>query len=96
MAFVQRELDTASSELGERGVYLGEWHSHLVSDPSPSPLDIESMSGIACSPEYSTICPALVLAGLDPNSGMVQEIKAWSFGAGRRIEMLTVEVTKEG
>jgi len=48
--FVQSELDKATRELGSRGLYIGEWHSHLEKAPEPSPRDVMSMCGIAQSP----------------------------------------------
>jgi integrative and conjugative element protein (TIGR02256 family) len=90
--FVQRELDAAASELGEHGQYIGEWHSHLVPDPKPSPLDISSMSGIAASTDYSNSSPVLLLVGLDKKTVKVQNLSAWNFAFGRRMESLDVVV----
>ena len=64
--FIQAELERAVAELGERGLYLGEWHSHLEAEPSPSPTDIGSLFGIASAPNYLTRCPVMIVVGYDP------------------------------
>lgn len=83
--FTQQELDRAAAELGDRGVYLGEWHSHLVAVPRPSPTDITSLYGIAVAPNYLTRCPAMIIAGLDTRSGKVDTTRAWVFPQNGRV-----------
>lgn len=91
--YVQAELDRASAALGERGGYLGEWHSHLQANPRPSPTDITSLMGIAGAPHYLTDCPVMVIAGLELATGRVANLNAWSFPIGRR--MSSIEIVAE-
>lgn len=93
--YTQVELDRAAQELGEHGVYLGEWHSHLVPVPHPSPTDIESLSGISSAPHYLNRCPVMIIAGLDVETGKVAEVGAWSFPVGGRIYEIHYTVSSE-
>ena len=83
--YVQGELDRAAKELGTRGTYIGEWHSHLVPAPVPSPRDIDSLLGISEAPNYLTRCPVMVIAGFDPRSQKVTDIGSWVFPIGGRM-----------
>ncbi|MDP9469165.1 MAG: Mov34/MPN/PAD-1 family protein [Chloroflexota bacterium] len=89
--FVQAELDRAAVELGEGGAYLGEWHSHLVPDPQPSPTDTDSLFGIAEAPNYLNSSPVLIIAGLNPQTGRCVQQKAWRFPVGRGIDPLVID-----
>lgn len=89
--YVQSELEQAAGELGERGAYVGEWHSHLVADPRPSTTDIDSLCGIADEPGYLTRCPIMIIAGLGPSTGRVERVRAWSFPVGGRIYDIEIE-----
>ncbi len=51
----------------ERGYYVGEWHFHPGSDPSPSGRDVSQMRSIATSDCYHCPEPLLVIIGGDPN-----------------------------
>lgn len=82
--YVQRELDKATDELGDRGLYIGEWHSHLTPNTTPSPTDVRSLTGIAHAPHYQTRCPVMVIAGLDPTAGTVKQMDAFAFPIGGR------------
>jgi integrative and conjugative element protein (TIGR02256 family) len=82
--YCQAKVDDAARRLGERGQYIGEWHSHLEGDPQPSARDIESLTGIAEAPNYLTDEPVMLIAGLDPATGKVQNIHASCFPLGRR------------
>lgn len=86
--FVQSELDRAAAELGQQGLYIGEWHSHLEKEPEPSAIDVGSMSAIASSSNYATRCPVLLIAGLDPDSGKVVGLRTWSFQAFGRMHRI--------
>lgn len=88
---VQVELDLAAEELGDQGSYLGEWHSHLVPEPEPSPTDIESLVGIARAPNYLTRCPVMIIAGLDPDTGQCASLLAWAFPVGRAMYPVPIE-----
>ncbi len=86
--FVQAELEKAAQKLGPQCLYLGEWHSHLDTDPEPSVRDITSMCGIAQASNYATCCPVLLIAGLDRNTGKVAALKTWCFPLTGRIHSI--------
>jgi integrative and conjugative element protein (TIGR02256 family) len=90
--FVQAELERSAKEHGERGLYLGEWHSHLETDPEPSGRDIMSMSGIAAAQNYATRCPIMLIAGLDTQTGKVAVLKTWAFPLSGRVFPIEHEV----
>lgn len=48
------------------GHYLGEWHFHPFSDPTPSSQDIRQMAEIANSPHYHCRQPVMLVVGGDP------------------------------
>lgn len=83
--FTQAELDRAATELGSRGLYVGEWHSHLVADPQPSPIDIDSLVGVSSSVNYLTRCPVLVIVGLDPTTKKATGLWSWGFPLSGRM-----------
>lgn len=90
--FVQGELEKATTRLGSRGLYVGEWHSHVELDPEPSERDITSMYGIATAPNYATRCPVMLIAGLEPESGVISHLKTWVFPVGGRVYPVEHEV----
>ena len=92
VAYVQREVDRAAARLGNRGMYVGEWHSHRSAVLQPSHLDVESLFGIADAPNYLTRCPVMVIAGLDPATGKVAETGAWAFPVTGRMTEITQTV----
>ncbi len=83
VAYVQKELNDAASELGRKGTYMGEWHSHLSTHTEPSPLDISSLFGIAEAPNYLTACPVMLVVGLDKH-GKATPAATWAFMLGGR------------
>ena len=83
--FTQAELDKAAEELGGDGLYIGEWHSHLVPSTVPSATDIESLVGIAEAPHYLTRCPVMLICGVDVPNDVIAEISAWSIPIGGRV-----------
>lgn len=83
--YVQAKLDEAGAQLGPRGVYVGEWHSHLTADPQPGAMDMDSLFGIARVPNYLTRCPVLAIAGLDRATGKVATVRTWAFPIAGRI-----------
>jgi integrative and conjugative element protein (TIGR02256 family) len=83
--YAQGEIQRAADELGDKGLYVGEWHSHLVPDPQPSAIDVDSLFGISAVSHYLTRCPALVIAGLDTATGKVSCLRSWSFPVGGRV-----------
>lgn len=90
--YIQQQLDSTAMELRSRGVYIGEWHSHLVPDPEPSPTDVESLLGISMAPNYLTHCPVMLIVGLDPRTGKVEKLKSWAFPIGGRVYSIAVDV----
>lgn len=56
------ELWTSTGEF-----YLGEWHYHPDSWPTPSPTDIKQMKRIATDPKYHCPEPILFIVGGDTN-----------------------------
>ena len=91
--YIQAEIERAATELGEKGLYVGEWHSHLEVTPSPSVTDIDSLFGIASAPNYLTRCPVMIIAGLDPVEKKVAAVLAWSFPVGGRMYPIHVETS---
>ena len=89
--FVQKEIERAAAELGERGLYVGEWHSHLEAEPQPSLTDIRSLFGIALAPNYLTRCPVMIIAGFDPAAHRVAGLFAWSFPVAGRLYPIGLE-----
>ena len=89
--YVQAELEKAASELGNRGLYLGEWHSHLEPDPQPSALDITSLFGIAQALNYLTRSPSMIIVGISPIDKKVCSMKSWNFMIGGRSYTLDIE-----
>jgi len=76
--FTQKELD-AESVKNSNNVYIGEWHSHLVTSPEPSGRDVLSMIGIAEAVNYATDCPLMLICGFDQTTAIIGELKAWVF-----------------
>jgi integrative and conjugative element protein (TIGR02256 family) len=89
---VNERLRQAHDRMGDRGMYVGEWHTHLEPDPFPSPRDAMSLSAIAEEPAYLTNEPIMLIAGVDPTDGRVKQIHAscWpNQRAMREIELVT-------
>jgi integrative and conjugative element protein (TIGR02256 family) len=82
--YVQHQLDAAAATLGPKGIYVGEWHSHLSADTRPSPLDVDSLFGIAEAPNYLTRCPVMLIAALGKDR-KVADVVAWAFPVGGRM-----------
>lgn len=82
--YVNGKLRDAADRLGEKGVYVGEWHTHLEAKPRPSIRDIESLTDIATAPNFLTDEPVMIIAGLDPGTGKVDGVHSSSFPIGRR------------
>lgn len=96
VAYVQSQVELAIAELGAKGLYIGEWHSHIQADPEPSGQDIRSMVGIANAPNYATTCPVMLIAGFDPKAKKCATVKAWAFpaeGRAHQIELSTSPAT---
>ncbi len=93
VVFTQSEVDRGALELGERGMYIGEWHSHMNYSLEPSHLDVASLSGISSAPNYLTKCPAMLISGLDPNGTLVSRFGAWAFPVGGRFYSINYSTT---
>jgi integrative and conjugative element protein (TIGR02256 family) len=93
--FVQTQLDQAAKKFGHRGLYIGEWHSHLEVEPQPSGRDIMSMCGIAEAPNYATRCPIMLIAGLDTKTGKVATMKTWTFPFSSRVYPIELAVVPD-
>jgi len=59
--YCQRELLNAYAELGENGLYLGEWHYHPAGSNEPSGLDIRSLTEIAAQDNYRIDKPIMII-----------------------------------
>ena len=59
--YCQKELLDAFNELGEKGLYLGEWHFHPSSGNKPSGLDIKSLTEIAAQDNYRIDKPIMII-----------------------------------
>lgn len=93
--FVQSELERAAIDLGDRGLYIGEWHSHLVVVPEPSGRDIQSLFGISEAPNYLTRCPVMLIAGATADQSGERRLLAWVFPLSGRMYSVQVHVLRE-
>ncbi|MBW2063563.1 MAG: ThiF family adenylyltransferase [Deltaproteobacteria bacterium] len=59
--YCQKELLDAFDELGEKGLYLGEWHFHPSGGNEPSGLDIKSLTEIAAQDNYRIDKPIMII-----------------------------------
>jgi integrative and conjugative element protein (TIGR02256 family) len=59
--YCQKELLDAFTELGEKGLYLGEWHYHPAGSNEPSGLDIKSLTEIAAQDNYRIDRPIMII-----------------------------------
>ncbi len=59
--YCQKELEHALKELGDKGLYLGEWHYHPEGSVEPSGLDIKSLTEIATQGSYRIDKPVMII-----------------------------------
>jgi len=59
--YCQKELLDAFNELGEQGLYLGEWHYHPSGGNEPSGIDIKSLTEIAAQNNYRIDKPIMII-----------------------------------
>lgn len=59
--YCQARLNEALSDLGERGLYLGEWHYHPAGENKPSGRDIKSLTEIAEQDNYRIDKPIMLI-----------------------------------
>jgi len=93
--YVQNELDKAGSELGDRGLYIGEWHSHPGFEPYPSPRDIRSLFEISTAPNYLTVCPVMIIAGVGAANRPEATLTVWAFPISGRMYSLDIRTVSE-
>lgn len=61
--------------------YLGEWHSHTLGEARPSPLDAQSLAGIARTGAYCQPMPVLII--LKSDDGAIADQGAFCFALHR-------------
>ncbi len=59
--YCQEEIEKAFDELGDKGLYLGEWHYHAFGGNSPSGTDIKSLKEIAAQENYRVDKPVMII-----------------------------------
>jgi len=59
--YCQAQIEETFSELGDRGLYLGEWHYHAAGGNSPSGTDIKSLTEIAAQENYRIDKPVMII-----------------------------------
>jgi len=59
--YCQSEVERAFSELGDKGLYLGEWHYHAMGGASPSGIDIKNLTEIAAQDNYKIDRPIMII-----------------------------------
>ncbi|MFZ5517392.1 MAG: ThiF family adenylyltransferase [Candidatus Zhuqueibacterota bacterium] len=68
--YCQKQLLDAFNELGEKGLYLGEWHYHPSGGNEPSGLDIKSLTEIAAQENYRIDKPIMIILSRDLEYGI--------------------------
>lgn len=69
--------------------YLGEWHFHPFSAPTPSSQDKRQMKQIASNKKYNCPEPILLIIGGDPSLEFIN-IQTFVFPKGNCVDMLRV------
>jgi integrative and conjugative element protein (TIGR02256 family) len=59
--YCQLFLDELYIQSFQKKVYVGEWHSHPISNNNPSGTDIKSLSEISLQKEYLTDIPIMII-----------------------------------
>ncbi len=60
-AYCQKELEKSLMELGDKGLYIGEWHYHPIDSNRPSGQDIKSLTEIANQKQYRIDKPIMII-----------------------------------
>jgi len=68
--YCQKQLLDAYNELGENGLYMGEWHYHPSGGNDPSGLDIKSLTEIAAQENYRIDKPIMIILSSDLEYGI--------------------------
>lgn len=63
--YCQQKLLFSFQELGEGGLYLGEWHYHPSGGNKPSGLDVKSLTEIASQDNYRIDKPIMIILSKD-------------------------------
>jgi len=72
-----------------QGYYLGEWHFHPFSAPTPSQQDHLQMAFIAHDVAYACPEPLLVIVGGDPISHWLAQVWVYPGGQPQKLEALS-------
>jgi integrative and conjugative element protein (TIGR02256 family) len=59
--YCQEQIERIFAELGDRGLYLGEWHYHTTGGNLPSGTDIKSLTEIAAQDNYRVDKPVMII-----------------------------------
>lgn len=59
--YCQKELEKSLEEIGDKGLYIGEWHYHPTGSNQPSGQDIKSLTEIANQKQYKIDKPIMVI-----------------------------------
>ncbi|MBF0121091.1 MAG: ThiF family adenylyltransferase [Desulfobacterales bacterium] len=59
--FTQKYIDHKYHELGNNGIYIGEWHYHPLFTNKPSNIDLLSLSNISKQKEYPIHKPIMII-----------------------------------
>jgi integrative and conjugative element protein (TIGR02256 family) len=89
--YVNERLAEALARLGDRGQYVGEWHSHPEATPRPSDLDRRSFASLAEGPLVPTNEPALFIVGVNPATKKTHGVYAASSPLGRGLNPLSLD-----
>jgi integrative and conjugative element protein (TIGR02256 family) len=84
-AYCQRMVDEWARKSCGKVDYLGEWHKHFQDDPKPSKTDLETLAGIADSPDYHVKTPLLLIIG---NSNRRDTIRVFGIGCAGKCTLL--------
>jgi integrative and conjugative element protein (TIGR02256 family) len=68
--YCQKQLLDVFNELGEKGLYLGEWHYHPSGGNEPSGIDIKSLTEIAAQDNYRIDKPIMIILSRDLEYGI--------------------------
>lgn len=68
--YCQEQLLDACSKLGDKGLYLGEWHYHPSGSKEPSGVDIKSLTEIAAQDNYRIDKPIMIILSKDLEYGI--------------------------
>ena len=71
----------------DRGHYIGEWHFHPYSLPTPSQQDIEQMRGISANKNYQCKEPVLVIIGGNPKDQWLIDVSIIKNGNVVRLDL---------